>query len=30
VIIMPTRVIGEFKINELVKPETVELEEVAQ
>jgi hypothetical protein len=30
VIIMPTRVVGEFKINELVKPETVELEEVAQ
>ena len=30
VIIMPTRVIGEFKINDLVKPETVELEEVAQ
>jgi len=30
VIIMPTRVIGKFKINELLEPETVELEEVAQ
>ena len=30
VIIMPTRVTGKYKINELLEPETVELEEVAQ